>query len=729
MAAAQRREFTWTEGLAICLAMVGVQLSSEVMNQWGTYFYSPSVGVGRTIYVAIGLVGYIFIVGTVWDAITDPLIGVWSDWTRTRPGWLRLLPIRGRRRPFIFWGSIFMTFTAIGFWYPPVEGLSGANFVYGAVLLCLHWTMFTVTTVPLISLSPEIARSESERVRLGTFVAVGMISGLALAAVAPGLLITVLDPARTEDRLTLTLPGGLAPEAVERAMDTMLPETLAAGFAAERVDGALRVTPPPDYVDQAVAVAADGVLELVFTGGLLETLDHFDGPHVREAVDGVLPASVHGRRVFESGSFHLAAVFPADAVAARTAADLEDVLFGRLAERLGGQLDIAHAGGEVTVTFTGGLLRELGPDALESLLREALPPDTALPALELSEETGAYAARFGASAFPFAPDTAARHLLAPVFREHLDVEARGGEWRVVFYRSLLKALNFAQLERRIAAALPGAVFTLAREEGSFSAQGYRRLAWTLALLSLALFQLPVWLVRERYDSAAAGNADRASYLRGLADAARNRPFVIYFIAFFMFSAGFLAAQRALPYWAELGLGGDEGTVTQLMVPFLFTALLSYAFIPALTRRLHVKWMMVIAFLIITTGLPFMYAVGKADLEFSTKVLLGGALFGYCGIGQGILYVLMMPMMGEIIDYDEARSGERREALYNGLSGVAWKSSMAASIFFATTSMDLWGNSVKNYEGVLLVGPIAGLLGFIGLVAMLFYPVLKVARGR
>lgn len=90
------REFTWIEGLAICFAMIGIQLSSEVINQWGAYFYSPSARVGRAVYVAVGMVGVIFIVGTVWDAMTGPIVGIWPDKTKTRPGWLRLVPVHGR---------------------------------------------------------------------------------------------------------------------------------------------------------------------------------------------------------------------------------------------------------------------------------------------------------------------------------------------------------------------------------------------------------------------------------------------------------------------------------------------------------------------------------------------------------------------------------------------------------------------------------------------------------
>jgi GPH family glycoside/pentoside/hexuronide:cation symporter len=448
-------EFTALEGLAVLLAAIAIQICSETINQWGLYFYSPSEGGGRTIYVSIGIVGMIFVVATLWDAITDPLIGAWSDITRSRPGLARLVPVHGRRRPFIFWGSIALTFTSIAFWYPPVAAESPVNFWYGTVLLCLHWTFFTVTTVPLLALSPEIARSEAARVRLGVWFAVGMVLGLAVANALSGALVTLLDTAS--------------------------------------------------------------------------------------------------------------------------------------------------------------------------------------------------------------------------------------------------------------------------EGGATSPAGYRRLAAVYALVSLGLFQFYVWVVRERYDSGTAVHA-HVPLLSGLRHAARNVPFLLYFVAFFLFSAGFLATQRALPYWAELGLSGNEGTVTILLGPFLLTCLASYAVIPWFARRLHVKWMMFAALAIISTGLPMTYPIAMLDVAPGLKVALGAALFAYCGIGQGIMYVMTTPMIGEIIDHDErCLSGRRQEALYNGLSGVAWKASMGVSIVLATQSMTWWGNSADNPLGVYLVGPIAGLCGLAGCAAMLFYP--------
>jgi glycoside/pentoside/hexuronide:cation symporter, GPH family len=450
----QTPEFTWIEGLAFCLAFVANQLCSELINQWGTYFYSPSGGVGRTIYVSMGLVGYVFVVGTLWDALSSPIVGIWSDRTKTKPGWWRFIPIQGRRRPFIFFGSIGMTFTMIVFWFPPVHGESIWNFVYGMVFLCLHWTMFTLTIMPLLALGPEVARSEEARVKLGTWIAVGMLAGLAIASALSGTLIELLD------------------------------------------------TAPPGAVTSPV--------------------------------------------------------------------------------------------------------------------------------------------------------------------------------------------------------------------------GYRRIAVIYALVSLVLFQLPVWLVRERFDSGLSKEPGEP-FLRCFADAARNKLFIIYAIATFVFYAGFQAAQRVLPYWAELGLGGSERTVTWLLLPFLLTALLSYAFIPMLTRRFSMKWMFIAAFAIIATGMPWMFVLGKLPLSNNLKMFLGGALFAYCGLGQGIMYVMQTPFIGAIIDYDAARTGHRREAFYNSLYSLAVKASMAGSVFMSTQTMHLFGSTKENPLGILLVGPFAGLLAFIGLTAMLFYP--------
>ena len=89
--------------------------------------------------------------------------------------------------------------------------------------------------------------------------------------------------------------------------------------------------------------------------------------------------------------------------------------------------------------------------------------------------------------------------------------------------------------------------------------------------------------------------------------------------------------------------------------------------------------------------------------------------------------LAVPMLGEIVDYDEKMFGQRREALFNGLANICWKLSMAISILIATQSMNWFGNSPEHPLGVYLVGPIAGVFGLLGAITIVAYPVLHVTR--
>src|SRR5262245_30937820 len=53
-------------------------------------FYSQQVG------IHLALVGTAFMLSRIWNAVSDPLIGLWSDRTQSRIG---------RRRPFVLAGS------------------------------------------------------------------------------------------------------------------------------------------------------------------------------------------------------------------------------------------------------------------------------------------------------------------------------------------------------------------------------------------------------------------------------------------------------------------------------------------------------------------------------------------------------------------------------------------------------------------------------------------------
>jgi glycoside/pentoside/hexuronide:cation symporter, GPH family len=119
----------------------------------------------------------VLLIGGIWDAINDPLIGVFADRVRTR--W-------GRRRPFFLFTAIpfALTFSML-FWTPPLQSMV-AKAIYYAIFYILFDTTFTLMTVPYSALTAELSEDYDERTSLtGYRMAVSMAGGLIAAIALP----------------------------------------------------------------------------------------------------------------------------------------------------------------------------------------------------------------------------------------------------------------------------------------------------------------------------------------------------------------------------------------------------------------------------------------------------------------------------------------------------------------------------------------------------------------
>jgi GPH family glycoside/pentoside/hexuronide:cation symporter len=119
------------------------------------------------------MAGAVLMIGKLWDAITDPIIGRLSDRTSTR---------FGVRRPWIALGSLpFVTAFAALWWGLPVQGLN-AGIVY-SLLFIGYSTAYTAVVVPYGALTPVLSRSYDERTqinaaRMGWSMAGGIFAGI-----------------------------------------------------------------------------------------------------------------------------------------------------------------------------------------------------------------------------------------------------------------------------------------------------------------------------------------------------------------------------------------------------------------------------------------------------------------------------------------------------------------------------------------------------------------------
>ena len=126
---------------------VGLQAIGYFRQSWVLFFLVPPIGGGIARVPDVSLLwydvdarvfaGYLIFAGRFIDAFTDPLIGWWSDRTRSR--W-------GRRIPFILFSTPFYALFAAMIWFLPTEHASLWNALYVVIVLELFFTAATMSS-------------------------------------------------------------------------------------------------------------------------------------------------------------------------------------------------------------------------------------------------------------------------------------------------------------------------------------------------------------------------------------------------------------------------------------------------------------------------------------------------------------------------------------------------------------------------------------------------------
>jgi len=133
------------------------------------YWYTDVAGLPNEV------AGFLFFIGSAWDAVTDPAMGIIAERTRTQ--W-------GRYRPYILLGSIPLAASfVLLLWVPPLEGMALTGMLIFAHLL--FRTMYTVVGVPYSALSARLTHNSQDRTKLsGVRMIAASSGGLAISAAA-----------------------------------------------------------------------------------------------------------------------------------------------------------------------------------------------------------------------------------------------------------------------------------------------------------------------------------------------------------------------------------------------------------------------------------------------------------------------------------------------------------------------------------------------------------------
>jgi GPH family glycoside/pentoside/hexuronide:cation symporter len=122
------------------------------------------------------LVSLAILIALVFDAISDPIVGYWSDNFRSK--W-------GRRHPFMYAAAIPVAVSYYFIWTPPEGWSDQALFWYIVVLAITIRTFITVYETPSTALAPELTDDYDERSSILSFrYFFGWFGGNAMAVIA-----------------------------------------------------------------------------------------------------------------------------------------------------------------------------------------------------------------------------------------------------------------------------------------------------------------------------------------------------------------------------------------------------------------------------------------------------------------------------------------------------------------------------------------------------------------
>jgi glycoside/pentoside/hexuronide:cation symporter, GPH family len=197
------KKLSLAQKLAYGAGDFGPAVNANILTFFQLLFFTNVAG------MPAALAGSVLMVGKIWDAVNDPLIGILSDKTES-PHW-------GRRLPWMLYGAIPFGLFFFLLWIVPPFGAgasagagAGAGetagqwglFAYYVLIGVLSQVFYTVVNLPYTALTPELTQDYNERTTLNSFRFAFSIGGSIISLILAQVIFK-LQMARQQQYLVL----------------------------------------------------------------------------------------------------------------------------------------------------------------------------------------------------------------------------------------------------------------------------------------------------------------------------------------------------------------------------------------------------------------------------------------------------------------------------------------------------------------------------------------------
>ncbi|MBX2863912.1 MAG: MFS transporter [Leptolyngbyaceae cyanobacterium MAG.088] len=157
---------------------ISKEIPGSILVFFLLFFFTVVVGLSP------GVAGSVLLVGKVWDAVNDPLVGWLSDRTQSR--W-------GRRFPWMLWGAVPLGISFWMLWLTPPLASQWQLFTYYTFVLFLFYASLTVVAIPHSTLAAELTQTYDERTQLASFKSAFSIGSAILGLILAQIIFAMVS--------------------------------------------------------------------------------------------------------------------------------------------------------------------------------------------------------------------------------------------------------------------------------------------------------------------------------------------------------------------------------------------------------------------------------------------------------------------------------------------------------------------------------------------------------
>lgn len=167
------RKLSFKAKLGYSIGGTGDAIAYDFIGGFLLFFLTDLVGISPAF------AGSITFIAILWDAITDPVIGMLSDKSKSK---------YGKKRPFLLGSAIPLGLIMIFLFSDP--GLAGkAQMAYYLIFALLFWTAYTAFNIPFFALGGCLTTSSDERTKIRSIAQVLNFAGVFCASALPTFVI------------------------------------------------------------------------------------------------------------------------------------------------------------------------------------------------------------------------------------------------------------------------------------------------------------------------------------------------------------------------------------------------------------------------------------------------------------------------------------------------------------------------------------------------------------